>query len=152
MAELPESWKTLEDGSPAPNWVAVVDEARRDIDLDPAEAAERLRGMMSHVAPGISLADELIADRSAEVRAEEGERQRAGNDDSQEYPRHMPKDRDNLKILAAGRRNRMQSNGRPRFDLTDAEVERSTQTAMRLADASKSQAEARANSGTSLSS
>jgi hypothetical protein len=38
----------------------------------------------------------------------------------------MPKDRDNLKILAAGRRNRLQSNGRPRFDLTDAEIERST--------------------------
>lgn len=63
----------------------------------------------------------------------------------------MPRDGDNLKILAAGRQKRLQSNGRPRFDLTDAEVERSTQTAMRLADASKSQAKARANSGTSLS-
>lgn len=62
----------------------------------------------------------------------------------------MPQDRNNLKILAAGRRHRLQSNGRPRFDLTDAEIERSTQTAMRLADASKSQAEARANPGTSL--
>ena len=115
-------------------------------------------GMFSHVAPGVSLADELIADRRAEVRAEErAETKRrlpdgcpAGNDGSQEYPRHMPQDRDNLKILAAGRRNRLQSNGRPRFDLTDAEIERSTQTAMRLADASKSQAEARANAGTSL--
>ena len=64
----------------------------------------------------------------------------------------MSQDRDNLKILAAGRRNRLQNNGRPRFDLTDAEIERSTQTAMRLADASKSQAEARVNSDTSLSS
>lgn len=62
----------------------------------------------------------------------------------------MPQHRDNLKILAAGRRKRLQSNGRPRFDLTEAEIERSTQTAMRLADASKSQAEARASSGASL--
>jgi hypothetical protein len=59
----------------------------------------------------------------------------------------MPQDRDNLKALAAGRRNRLQSNGRPRFDLTDAEIERSTQTAMRLADASKSRAEARTTAG-----
>lgn len=97
MAELPESWRTLESGAPAPNWVAAVDEARRDIDLDPAdyhgamahatkpnasvvrrrrEAAEQLRGMFSHVAPGTSLADELIADRRAEVRAEEAEAER----------------------------------------------------------------------------
>jgi hypothetical protein len=62
----------------------------------------------------------------------------------------MPQDRDNLKVLAAGRRGRLKGDGRPRFDLTDAEVERSTQTAMRLANASKSQAEARANPGTSL--
>lgn len=70
MAELPESWKTLDSGATAPNWVAAVDEARRDIDIDPAEAAQQLRGMFSHVAPGTSLADELIADRRAEVRAE----------------------------------------------------------------------------------
>ena len=109
MAELPESWKTFEDGAPVPNWVAAVDEARRDVSFDPP-----------------------------------------GSDGPREYPRNMPQDRDNLKVLAAGRRSRLQSNGRPRFDLTDAEVERSTQTAMRLADASKSQAEARANPGTSL--
>jgi hypothetical protein len=116
--------------------------------------------MFAHVAPRVSLADELIADRRDEVQAEErAEAKRrlpggcpAGSDGSQEYPRHVPKDRDNLKILAAGRRKRLQSNGRPRFDLTDAEIVRSTETAMRLADASKSQAEARANSGTSLSS
>lgn len=48
----------------------------------------------------------------------------------------MANDRDKLMILATGRRNRMQSNGRPRFDLTDEEIERSTRTAMRLADAS----------------
>jgi hypothetical protein len=101
MAELPEAWKTLESGAPAPNWVAGLDEARRDIGLDPdhyhgpmahatnadasvvkrrREAAEQLRGMFAHVAPGVSLADELIADRRAEVRAEEraeAERQRA---------------------------------------------------------------------------
>lgn len=28
MAELPESWKTFEDGTPVPNWVAAVHEAR----------------------------------------------------------------------------------------------------------------------------
>jgi hypothetical protein len=33
-------------------------------------AAERMRGMFAHVAPGVSLADELIADRRAEARAE----------------------------------------------------------------------------------
>lgn len=151
MAELPDSWKTLKGGTPAPNWVAAVNEARRDIDVDPAEAADQLRGMLSHVAPSASLAEELIGDRRAEVRAEEAERQRAGNDDPQEYPRNMSQDRDNLKVLAAGRRSRLQSNGRPRFDLTDAEIERSTQTAMRLADASKSQAEARAPAGKPLS-
>jgi hypothetical protein len=31
MAELPEAWKTLEDGSPAPNWVAAMHESRRDL-------------------------------------------------------------------------------------------------------------------------
>ena len=31
MAELPEAWKTLEDGTPAPNWVAAIHEARRDL-------------------------------------------------------------------------------------------------------------------------
>jgi hypothetical protein len=34
-------------------------------------AAERLRGLFAHVAPGRSLADELIADRRAEVRRDE---------------------------------------------------------------------------------
>jgi hypothetical protein len=34
-------------------------------------AAERMRGLFADIAPGISLADELIADRRAEVRAEE---------------------------------------------------------------------------------
>lgn len=73
-----------------------------------------------------------------------------GSDRSQEYPRSMPQDRDTLKTLATARRNRLQSNGRPRFDLTEEEVERSTQTAMRLADASKSQAEARISADTTL--
>lgn len=62
----------------------------------------------------------------------------------------MANDRDKLMILATDRRNRMQSNGRPRFDLTDEEIERSTRTAMRLADASKSQAEARAGTNATL--
>jgi hypothetical protein len=59
-------------------------------------------------------------------------------------------DRDKLMILATDRRDRIQSNGRPRFDLTDEEIERSTRTAMRLADASKSQAEARAGANSTL--
>jgi hypothetical protein len=46
-------------------------------------------------------------------------------------------------LLATDRRNRMQNDGRPQFDLTDEEIERSTRTAMRLADASKPQAETR---------
>lgn len=101
MAELPETWKTSANGAPTPNWVAAVDEARHDVGLDTGryheamahatkadpsvvkrrrEAAEQLRGMFAHVAPGVSLADELIADRRAEVRAEEqaeAERRRA---------------------------------------------------------------------------
>jgi hypothetical protein len=62
----------------------------------------------------------------------------------------VARDRDKLMILATDRRDRIQSNGRPRFDLTDEEIERSTWTAMRLADASKSQAEARAGANTTL--
>jgi len=62
----------------------------------------------------------------------------------------VPHDRNKLMALATGRRNRIQCNGRPRFDLTDEEIERSTETAMRLADASKSQAEARAGADTTL--
>jgi hypothetical protein len=34
------------------------------------EAAERMRGMFSHLAPGRNLSDELIADRRAEAEAE----------------------------------------------------------------------------------
>ena len=36
--------------------------------------AERLHGMFAPVAPGVSLADELTADRRAEARAEEAEK------------------------------------------------------------------------------
>lgn len=63
----------------------------------------------------------------------------------------MVRDRDKLMTLAADRRDRLRDHGRPRFDLTDEEIERSTRTAMRLADASKSQAEARAGANTTLS-
>ncbi|MBS1862706.1 MAG: hypothetical protein JSS68_13440 [Actinobacteria bacterium] len=31
MAELPKAWKTFEDGTPVPNWVEAVHEARRDL-------------------------------------------------------------------------------------------------------------------------
>jgi hypothetical protein len=36
-----------------------------------AAAIERTSGMFAHLTPGASLADELVADRRAEVRAEE---------------------------------------------------------------------------------
>ena len=36
-----------------------------------AAARERTSGMFAHLAPGVSLADELVADRRAEVRAED---------------------------------------------------------------------------------
>jgi hypothetical protein len=29
MADLPEAWKTFEDGTPVPNWVAALAEARQ---------------------------------------------------------------------------------------------------------------------------
>jgi hypothetical protein len=57
----------------------------------------------------------------------------------------MANDRDKLMILATDRRDRMQSNGRPRFDLTNEGIERSTRTAMRLANASKSRVDPRAD-------
>jgi hypothetical protein len=62
----------------------------------------------------------------------------------------MASDRNKLMNLATDRRNRVQSNGLPRFDLTDEEIERSTRTAMHLADASKSPVEARAGANTTL--
>lgn len=46
-------------------------------------AAERMRGMFAHLAPGRSMVDELIADRRAEARAEdleEAKRRRRGKD------------------------------------------------------------------------
>lgn len=36
-----------------------------------AAAIERTSGMFANLAPGVSLADELVADRRAEVRAED---------------------------------------------------------------------------------
>jgi hypothetical protein len=53
--------------------------------------------------------------------------------------------RDALKTLAAGRRHRLQGSAHPKLDLTAEEIERSTGTAMRLAEASRSQAEERAS-------
>lgn len=46
----------------------------------------------------------------------------------------MDSRKEDLRILATARRDRLQSNGRPRFDLSDKELERSTHTAMRLAN------------------
>jgi len=45
------------------------------------DAAERLRGLFADLAPGRSLVDELIADRRAEVRAEEEREARKGEGD-----------------------------------------------------------------------
>ena len=59
----------------------------------------------------------------------------------------MRHDRDTLNRLAENRRRRLQANGRPALGLTAREVEQSTLTAMRLAEASKSQAEARSAHG-----
>jgi hypothetical protein len=70
-----------------------------------------------------------------------------GDRDPPEYSRNMRHDRDTLNRLADNRRRRLRANGRPAFGLTVHEVERSTRTAMRLADASKSQAEARSAHG-----
>lgn len=61
------------------------------------------------------------------------------------YPGRVAHDRDELMILANDRRTRMQNDGRPRFDLTDEEIQRSTRTAMCLANASKSRADPRAD-------
>lgn len=56
----------------------------------------------------------------------------------------MRHDRDNLTILATARQERLHADSRPRFDLTAEEIERSTRTAMKLADASRSQVKSRA--------
>jgi hypothetical protein len=62
----------------------------------------------------------------------------------------MLRNYDTLLRLAENRRRRLQTDGRPMFDLTAGEVERSTRTAMRLAHASKSQIEARGDAHLAL--
>jgi len=52
----------------------------------------------------------------------------------------MRHNRETLTRLATNRQRRLQANGRPAFVLTAREIERSTQTAMELADASKARA------------
>ena len=54
----------------------------------------------------------------------------------------MRHDQKILRDLAEHRRRRMRPNGRPCFNLTQAELASSTYVAMRLAKASKSQVEA----------
>lgn len=82
-----------------------------------------------------------------EISSWQGDRfhRRQGTDASGEYFGVVL--RDTLKILAAGRR-RLPDNAPPKPDLTAEEIERSTGTAMRLAEASRSQAEARASADT----
>jgi hypothetical protein len=53
----------------------------------------------------------------------------------------MRDDRNILQLLAANREARLGDDGRPRFELREDELERSTHTAMRLAQAAKSQIE-----------
>jgi hypothetical protein len=60
------------------------------------------------------------------------------------YIRNMRNDRQMVLRLAARRQRRLAADGRPRFDLTREHAESSTQTAMRLARASKSQVSERA--------
>jgi len=55
----------------------------------------------------------------------------------------MRDDMTTLLRLAEGRRRRLGTDGRPVFDLTADEAEASARTAMRLAQASKSQVEGR---------
>jgi hypothetical protein len=55
----------------------------------------------------------------------------------------MRHDHDILLRLAENRSRRLATNGRPVFSLTDDEVAGSTTAAMRLAEASKSQIQAR---------
>jgi len=119
---------------------------RNVLDLDESKAA-RARIVVDD-EPGE--ASEIAALPASQRAFSDNSPAQAGTDESREYPRKMPQDRDTLRILATARRNRLQSNGRPRFDLTDEEIECSTRTAMRLADASKSQAEARAGTNTTL--
>ena len=54
-----------------PDDMAHATKANKSVVQRRRAAAERTRGMFAHVAPGVSMADELIADRRAEVRAEE---------------------------------------------------------------------------------
>ncbi len=58
--------------------------ATKDPELEKRlKAIERTRGMYAHVAPGVSLVDELIADRRVEARAEDlaEEAERRGGQD-----------------------------------------------------------------------
>jgi hypothetical protein len=44
----------------------------KDVPIEQCQSViEATRGMFAHLAPGVSLADGLLADRRAEVRAEE---------------------------------------------------------------------------------
>jgi hypothetical protein len=55
----------------------------------------------------------------------------------------MRHDQDTLLRLAESRRRRLGANGRPTFEITRDEAEASARSAMRLAQASKSQVEDR---------
>lgn len=53
--------------------ILIVDEENSVRLLSRADAAKRAMGMFAHIAPGVSLADELIADRRAENAEDEAE-------------------------------------------------------------------------------
>lgn len=55
--------------------ILIVDEENNVRLVSSADVARQTRGMFAHIAPGVSLVDELIADRRAEAAAEEAEAQ-----------------------------------------------------------------------------
>lgn len=67
---------TMSDGAARPTTAATMTDMAHATGADKSAverraAIERTRGMFAHLAPGVSLADELIADRRTEVRDEE---------------------------------------------------------------------------------
>lgn len=59
------------DLHPGDRLILVVEPEGRFRVVSAREQARRLRGLNQHLAPGCSLADELIAERNAEARSED---------------------------------------------------------------------------------
>jgi hypothetical protein len=72
-----KSWRKSTQKRRYPEGMAHATKADKAV-VDRRAAAERTRGMFAHLAPGVSLVDELITERRVEARAEDrAERQRA---------------------------------------------------------------------------